>query len=164
MIEEALDYVLEGFVMPAGLYNSFAGLLGEVFPPKPTWTAENVPDLTGKVALITGANAGIGTVPFTMLSQSPMQRLGLTASLEQRLGKETAKVLLQHNVKVWIACRSMDKANEAAEELKSLTGKSDKDIELLKLDLSDLTSIKAAVDEFLSWVMLLFSDTTPAYC
>lgn len=35
-------------------------LLREVFPPSPHFTAESVPDLSGKVALITGANAGIG--------------------------------------------------------------------------------------------------------
>ena len=24
------------------------------------WTAENIPDLTGKIAIVTGANSGIG--------------------------------------------------------------------------------------------------------
>ena len=26
----------------------------------PNWTAENIPDLSGKVAIVTGANSGIG--------------------------------------------------------------------------------------------------------
>ena len=35
-------------------------LLREVYPPPPRFTAESIPDLSGKVALITGANSGIG--------------------------------------------------------------------------------------------------------
>ena len=29
-------------------------------PPKPKWGVENIPDLSGKVFIVTGANAGIG--------------------------------------------------------------------------------------------------------
>jgi hypothetical protein len=31
-----------------------------IFPPAPLFTEDSVPDLSGKVALVTGANAGIG--------------------------------------------------------------------------------------------------------
>jgi len=34
--------------------------LSQIFPPKPHWTAQNMPDLTGKVAIVTGGYAGIG--------------------------------------------------------------------------------------------------------
>jgi hypothetical protein len=41
-----------------GVAHSF---LNEIlFPPKPLFTEDSVPDLSGKVALVTGANAGIG--------------------------------------------------------------------------------------------------------
>lgn len=36
------------------------GSFSQLFPPKPTWTAENVPDQAGKVVIITGGNSGIG--------------------------------------------------------------------------------------------------------
>jgi len=40
--------------------NKPIGYLSLLFPPKPTWTAEDVPDQTGKTVIITGGNNGIG--------------------------------------------------------------------------------------------------------
>ncbi|KAG6374030.1 hypothetical protein JVT61DRAFT_4668 [Boletus reticuloceps] len=94
--------------------------LRELFPPAPHFTAESVPDLSGKVALVTGANAGIG--------------------------KETARVLLTKNAKVWVACRDVSKGEATLKELKALTGR---DAHLLKLDLANLRAIKQSVEEFL---------------
>jgi NAD(P)-dependent dehydrogenase (short-subunit alcohol dehydrogenase family) len=68
------------------------------------------------------------------------------------IGKETAKVLLEHNAKVYIGCRSAEKARTAVEELKSITGKTDDDLKVLSMDLSNLRTIKTAVDEFLKYV------------
>jgi retinol dehydrogenase 12 len=36
------------------------GVFSQLFPPKPTWTAADVPDQTGKTVIITGGNGGIG--------------------------------------------------------------------------------------------------------
>jgi hypothetical protein len=36
------------------------GVLSQLVPPKPTWTADMVPDQKGKVALITGGHRDIG--------------------------------------------------------------------------------------------------------
>lgn len=36
------------------------GTISQFFPPKPTWTAADVPDQTGKTVIITGGNGGIG--------------------------------------------------------------------------------------------------------
>lgn len=37
-----------------------ASLISGSFPPKPTYSADQVPDLTGKVIIVTGGNAGLG--------------------------------------------------------------------------------------------------------
>jgi len=97
------------------------GLLSQLFPPKPTWTAADVPDQTGKTVIVTGGNGGIG--------------------------KETARVLLSKGARVYIATRSEEKSREAIEELKKETGKDG--IFFLKLDLSDLVSVKAAAEEYI---------------
>jgi NAD(P)-dependent dehydrogenase (short-subunit alcohol dehydrogenase family) len=54
------------------------------------WKHADIPDLTGKVAIVTGANSGIGY--------------------------ETAKALASKGATVVIACRNLEKAN-AAENL-----------------------------------------------
>ncbi|KAF7335669.1 NAD(P)-binding protein [Mycena venus] len=89
------------------------------FPPKSKFSVDDIPDLSGKVIIVTGANIGVG--------------------------KETVKALLQHNAKVYLAARSPEKAKEAINDLKSQTGK---EAEFLQLDLADLHSVKRAAQEF----------------
>ncbi|KZW01088.1 NAD(P)-binding protein [Exidia glandulosa HHB12029] len=69
-------------------------LYSQTFPPKARWSVQQMPDLKGKIAIVTGANVGIG--------------------------KETAKQLL---ARVYIAARSKSKAETAIAELKAETGK-----------------------------------------
>ncbi|KAI9442851.1 NAD(P)-binding protein [Lactarius psammicola] len=95
--------------------------LQQSFPPKPTWGVDDIPDLTGKVIIVTGGNAGVG--------------------------KETVKHLLAHNAKVYLAARSAQKANEAIAELKNETGK---EAIFLQLDLSDISAIRRSAQDFLS--------------
>jgi len=93
----------------------------QTFPPKPTWTPANIPDLTGKVIVVTGGNSGVG--------------------------KETVKALLAHNAKVYLAARSPERAKKAIDDLKAETGK---EAIFLRLDLSDLKQIRESAAEFLS--------------
>ncbi|KAF8231771.1 NAD(P)-binding protein [Tricholoma matsutake] len=96
----------------------FSSVLTEILPPKCDYTTDDIPDLTGKVVIVTGANTGIG--------------------------KATAKALLAHNAKVYIAARDENKADLAIKGLKDQTGK---ESFFLKLDLADLLSVKAAAKE-----------------
>jgi len=96
------------------------GVFSQLLPPKPTWTATDVPDQTGKVVIVTGGNGGIG--------------------------KETARVLLSKGAKVYIATRFKDKAEAAIEDLKIDTQK--ETVFHLHLNLADLDSIKATAEEF----------------
>lgn len=92
---------------------------GVLFPGKPTWSADYLPDLSSKVVIVTGGNTGIG--------------------------RETAKRLLMKNAKVYLAARSKEKAERAIEELHEETGKT---ALFLQLDLSDLNAVKKAAEEF----------------
>ncbi|KAL4080167.1 hypothetical protein V8B97DRAFT_2054649 [Scleroderma yunnanense] len=96
-------------------------LLGEHSPSKVVFTADDVPDMTGKVVLVTGGNTGIG--------------------------KETARVLLTKNAKVWIACRDVIKGEATVKDLEECTSRQ---AHLLKLDLANLQSIKTSAEEFTS--------------
>jgi NAD(P)-dependent dehydrogenase (short-subunit alcohol dehydrogenase family) len=88
----------------------------------PTWTAEDIGDLTGVVALVTGANSGIGY--------------------------ETVRALSDHGAHVVMACRNGEKARKARDQLEGELTRSS--LELLPLDLSDLESVRRAADVFLS--------------
>ncbi|KAJ6585086.1 NAD-P-binding protein [Mycena capillaripes] len=93
--------------------------INQSFPPKSQFSVKDIPDLTGQVIIVTGGNTGVG--------------------------KETAKALLEHNAKVYIAARSEEKAKAAIKDLQTQTGK---EAEFLLLDLADLHSIKRAAEEF----------------
>ncbi|KAF9241100.1 hypothetical protein BU15DRAFT_45208 [Melanogaster broomeanus] len=99
----------------------YFSLLSQIVPPKSQFNVSDIPDLTGKVVLVTGANTGIG--------------------------KETVKALLQHNAKVYVAARDQGKSETAIQELKASTGN---EAIFLKLDLGNLKAVKAAAEEFLS--------------
>jgi len=96
-------------------------IFSEVFPPKPHWLPKDMPDLTGKVIIITGGNAGIG--------------------------RAMSKYLLLKNCTLYLFCRSTSKAQAAIAELKAETGK---EAHFISCDLSDLQSIKACVSAFLA--------------
>jgi NAD(P)-dependent dehydrogenase (short-subunit alcohol dehydrogenase family) len=82
------------------------------------WTPDELPDLAGKLFVITGGNSGIGF--------------------------EAAKTLAAKNADVVIACRNADKGRKALARLVNLgTGRCD----LLTLDLADTASIRAAAAE-----------------
>jgi len=87
---------------------------------KAKWTAEQIPPQTGKTALVTGANSGIG----------------YQAALE----------LARHGAHVLLGCRSMAKGKEAlARLLKAAPGAS---AEVVELDMASLASIRSFAASF----------------
>lgn len=108
-----------------------------MLPPPPKWSTDQMPDLTGKVMIVTGGNAGIG--------------------------RENVKALLEHGAKVYMAGRNVVKCAAVIEELKEETGH---EAIFLKLDLADLAAVKAAAEEFLSketQLHVLFNNAASQY-
>ncbi len=89
---------------------------------KTTWDTDQIGDLTGQVALVTGANSGIGY--------------------------ETAEALADHGAHVVLACRDQYKAQQAYDKIENDLERSS--LEILPLDLSDLFSVRRAAEQFLA--------------
>jgi len=83
------------------------------------WTVDDVPDQHGRVAVVTGANTGIGF--------------------------ETAKVLAAHGATVVLAVRDTDKGKQAAARIAAAAPGAD--VTVQRLDLTSLDSVRAAADE-----------------
>src|ERR687891_682963 len=83
------------------------------------WTTEDMPDQTGRVAVVTGANTG--------------------------LGLETAKALAARGASVVLAVRNLEKGKQAAATI--TTTSSGADVAVQRLDLSSLDSVREAAAE-----------------
>lgn len=84
------------------------------------WTEDDIPDQSGRVALVTGANSG--------------------------LGFETARALAQHGAHVVMACRNAAKAADAERRINALEPSGS--VEVLLTDMADLDSIAGSVAQF----------------
>ncbi|NJN84701.1 MAG: SDR family oxidoreductase [Caldilineaceae bacterium] len=84
------------------------------------WTERDIPAMHGKVAIVTGANSGIGY--------------------------ETARALAQRGATVIMACRNLDKAYRAAEDIRALRPSGE--VIVMYLDLGDLDLVGQFADNF----------------
>jgi NAD(P)-dependent dehydrogenase (short-subunit alcohol dehydrogenase family) len=88
--------------------------------PREIWTTADMPDLTGKVIIVTGANSGIGY--------------------------EAAKEFTRKGAQTIMACRSMEKAEAALAVIRSEIP--DAPAEIMHLDLASQASIRRFAEEF----------------
>jgi NAD(P)-dependent dehydrogenase (short-subunit alcohol dehydrogenase family) len=86
------------------------------------WTTANIPDQTGRTAVITGANTG--------------------------LGYETAAALAAKGAHVVLAVRNLDKGKDAADRIVASTPGAS--VAVQELDLSSLDSVRSAAEELRS--------------
>jgi NAD(P)-dependent dehydrogenase (short-subunit alcohol dehydrogenase family) len=88
------------------------------------WTLDDLADQSGRTAVVTGANAGIGL--------------------------ETARVLAAHGANVVLACRDVAKGETAADRIADETTIERDRLRIVRLDLASLASVRAAADEILA--------------
>ncbi len=81
------------------------------------WSTADLPDLTGRVAVVTGGNAGLGLA--------------------------TVRALAGHGAQVVLASRSMQRGQQARSGLGGLPGA----VEVLALDLADLASVRTFAEQ-----------------
>jgi NAD(P)-dependent dehydrogenase (short-subunit alcohol dehydrogenase family) len=86
------------------------------------WTVENIPDQDGKIVIVTGANSG--------------------------LGFEASRALAQHGATVIMACRSLEKGEAAAGQIRSASPRGQCIVR--RLDLSDLSSVQEFAESCLN--------------
>ena len=91
-----------------------------MFRKKNRWTEEDIPDLTGKIAVVTGANSGTGY--------------------------EATRALASKGATVVMSCRNLEKAEAAAEKIKNKIPEAK--LEIVQLDLSDLSSVKKFAESY----------------
>jgi NAD(P)-dependent dehydrogenase (short-subunit alcohol dehydrogenase family) len=106
------------------LYLSYAagGWVAKYTSPTP-FAASDIPDLSGKVAIVTGANTGIGL--------------------------ETARELTRNGAEVIVAARSASKGEAAVASIKaSLPSEPAPKVRFLQLDLSSLKAVERFAQEF----------------
>src|SRR5919112_2407854 len=84
------------------------------------WDASRIPNQTGRVAVVTGANSGLGLV--------------------------TARELATKGALVVMACRNMDKGRAALADVEGAA--SGPAPELEELDLADLSSVRSFAERF----------------
>ena len=86
------------------------------------WSTEDIPDQSGKIAIVTGANSGIGLV--------------------------AARELAGKGATVIVACRSVDKGTAAIEQMRHELAPNGGGarLEVQALDLADLSSVRAFAD------------------
>jgi NAD(P)-dependent dehydrogenase (short-subunit alcohol dehydrogenase family) len=86
------------------------------------WGVADIPDQTGRTAVVTGANGG--------------------------LGLETARALAGGGAQVVMAARNQERAAEAMEQIRA--GVPDASLKLVELDLGSLDSVRKAAEEILA--------------
>jgi len=82
---------------------------------KHRWSSNDIPSQKGRVAIVTGANSGIG--------------------------RETARALAAHGALVIMACRDQQRGEEAARSIR--TEHPEAQVRVMELDLADLGSVRA---------------------
>ncbi|MFX0117470.1 MAG: oxidoreductase, partial [Candidatus Hodarchaeota archaeon] len=89
-------------------------------PIKKKWNVDDIPDLTGKTVIVTGANSGTGL--------------------------QASKILAAKGAEVIMACRNLEKGEAAANAIQAEYPNAA--LKVMQLDLADLASVRSFTKEF----------------
>jgi NAD(P)-dependent dehydrogenase (short-subunit alcohol dehydrogenase family) len=84
------------------------------------WAVQDIPDQSGRAAVVTGANSGLGLV--------------------------TARELARAGARVVLACRTLDRGHAAVDEVRAAVPKAQ--LQLEELDLASLASVRGFAERF----------------
>ena len=84
------------------------------------WSADDIPDQTGRVAVVTGANSGLGLV------------------VSRELARAGGRIVM--------ACRNVEKGERGASQIRDTVA--DADVAVAGLDLADLESVRSFAETF----------------
>lgn len=127
--------------MAAALYQTYT----EILPPTPEFTEESLPDLSGKVYIVTGGASGVG---FELCKVRTARSLVLVAPQTNVMCGHT-QILYSKNSTVHLAGRSATNGETAIEAIKKEHPTSTGTLKFLHIDLSDLATVKPAAEEFM---------------
>ncbi|VVJ17556.1 probable oxidoreductase/Short-chain dehydrogenase [Amycolatopsis camponoti] len=102
------------------------------------WTAADIPDQRGRIAVVTGANSGVGF--------------------------ETARMLAERGARVVLACRDTGKAAAACDAIRATAP--DADLRTVRMDLADAASVRTAaavLDEEFDHIDLVINNAGAAF-
>jgi len=94
------------------------------------WTAKDLPDLSGRIAVVTGANSGIGWC--------------------------TVRELAGHGAHVVLGCRDVERGKRAADKIQSAVPSANLDVS--ELDLASMASVRAFADAWSGPLDLLVNN------
>jgi len=96
--------------------------MGSLVGKPGNWTVDKIPNLSGKIIIITGANSGTGF--------------------------EAARAFAMKNATTILACRSLERGQKACDQIQNEIPYAD--LDLIQLDLADMTSIKKFANDFIN--------------
>jgi len=94
------------------------------------WTEDQLPDLTGRLAVVTGANSGIGWF--------------------------TVRALARHGARVVLACREVERGKQAADRIRAAVPSADLDV--AELNLASMRSVRVFAESWRGPLDLLINN------
>lgn len=115
---------------------------------EPEFSENDIPDLSGYVAIVTGGKLYHYEAVGEALSLCRL--LIVYAVGNSGIGYETANQLALHNARVYIASRSQERVSQAIDQMSQAAMGKTLDLHFLQIDLQDLRSVKAAAEHFMT--------------